>query len=91
MSTAIEITSMSTKGQIVIPTAIRKSLNLGSGAKFMIVVEGDCILLKPIVRPAEDTFERIMALGDRVQRELGLKDSDVKSAIHATRKNARRN
>ena len=48
----MEITSMSTKGQVVIPTGIRKSLGLVSGSKFSILTDGKRLLMRPL-RPAE--------------------------------------
>ena len=48
----MEITSMSTKGQVVIPTGIRKTLGLVSGSKFSILTDGKRLLMRPL-RPAE--------------------------------------
>ena len=48
----MEITSMSTKGQVVIPTSIRKTLGLVSGSKFSILTDGKRLLMRPL-RPAE--------------------------------------
>jgi len=41
-------TSMSTKGQIVIPKKIREVLGLRPGAKFIIELEGDRVILRPV-------------------------------------------
>ena len=48
----MEITSMSTKGQIVIPRDLRKMLGLVSGSKFEILTDGKRILLR-LLRPSE--------------------------------------
>lgn len=42
------VTSLSVKGQIVIPKAPREALGLRPGDKFIVLVEGDKIVLKPI-------------------------------------------
>ena len=56
----MEITSMSTKGQVVIPTGIRKTLGLVSGTKFTILTDGRRLLLRPL-RPAEvKEFQRLI-------------------------------
>ena len=56
----MEITSMSTKGQIVIPRDLRKMLGLVSGSKFSILTDGKRLLMRP-VRPAEvKEFQRLI-------------------------------
>lgn len=48
----MDITSMSTKGQVVIPRDIRHSLGLVSGSKLAIFTDGTRVLLRPL-RPAD--------------------------------------
>ena len=48
----MDITSMSTKGQVVIPRDIRNTLGLVSGSKLTIFTDGVRVLLRPL-RPAE--------------------------------------
>ena len=56
----MEITSMSTKGQIVIPRDLRKMLGLVSGSKFEILTDGKRILLR-LLRPSEvQGFQRLI-------------------------------
>ena len=56
----MEITSMSTKGQIVIPRDLRKMLGLVSGSKFSILTDGKRLLMRPL-RPAEvKEFQRLI-------------------------------
>ena len=56
----MEITSMSTKGQIVIPRDLRKMLSLVSGSKFEILTDGKRILLR-LLRPSEvKGFQRLI-------------------------------
>lgn len=42
------VTSLSTKGQLIIPKRIREALGLRPGAKFIIELEGDMVILKPV-------------------------------------------
>lgn len=53
-----DITSLSSRGQVVIPQDIRKSLNLQTGEKFAVVGKGDTILLKKIDIPSIKGFEK---------------------------------
>ena len=45
---AVEITSLSSKGQIVIPSSIRNDLKISAGDKFAIISDGENILLRPV-------------------------------------------
>ena len=82
----VEITSMSTKGQIVIPAAMRKKLNIGGGSKMIVVQEGDNILLKPIQKPRKDEFDKILSLAAELRAEIDLTEEDISIAINETRK-----
>jgi len=44
----VEIASLSTKGQIVIPKKVRDRLGVRPGTRFRVEVEGDRILLVPL-------------------------------------------
>lgn len=43
-------TTMSTKGQLIIPSTIRQAHAWQSGLKFLIVDEGNQLILKPLVQ-----------------------------------------
>ena len=88
----VEVTSLSTRGQVVIPNNIRENLKLKPGTKMIIIQEGDNILLKPIKVPGQNQFRKIIAIGDRIREELELKESDIDIAIKKVRqKDANRN
>ena len=46
-----DITSLSSKGQVVLPISIRKGMNIQAGAKLIVISDGENILLEPIVEP----------------------------------------
>mgnify|MGYP001104459118 CR=1 FL=1 len=52
----IATTRMSSKGQVVIPETIRKRLNLQAGAQFVVLGEGDVVILKAISTTSESTL-----------------------------------
>ena len=83
---SIEITSVSSKGQIVIPNDIRKNLNIDGGSKLIVLQDGDNILLKPIAKPKKDEFAEIIKLGNKIRKELDLSGDDVVKAIKESRK-----
>ena len=42
----IEITKMTSKGQVVIPQDVREEANIEEGEKFFVYISGDSIILK---------------------------------------------
>ena len=82
----LDVTSLSTKGQVVIPNEIRENMHLEPGTKLIVIQDGDNILLKPIKTPKKIQFKKIIALGDKVREEIGLKGKDIEEAIKNVRK-----
>jgi len=66
----LEITSLSTKGQIVIPRSIRNQLNLDTGDKLIVVCDGTNILLKPVLMPCMSEFKTLVEETDKITSEL---------------------
>ncbi|WP_295685225.1 AbrB/MazE/SpoVT family DNA-binding domain-containing protein [uncultured Fibrobacter sp.] len=66
----LEITSLSTKGQIVIPRSIRNQLNLDAGDKLIVVCDGTNILLKPVLMPSMSEFKTLVEETDKITSEL---------------------
>ena len=79
-------TKMSSKGQIVIPEAVRDSLGLASGTQFVVVGRGDAVILKIIEEPSMEGFKELLNEARRSARKAGLKKSDLKKAIKESRK-----
>ncbi len=83
------ITSLSTKGQVVIPDEIRKRIGLKEGSKFMVFTDGANVMLKPILSPSMVEFEKMASATRSQARKAGLKKSDVVEAIEKVRRRAR--
>ncbi len=84
MST-LATTRMSSKGQIVIPEIVRKQLNLQAGAQFVVVGEGDVVILKAITSPTLDTFDALIQRARQQAIMAGLKRSDIEKAVEKAR------
>ena len=82
------VTSMSTKGQVVIPEGIRKLVGIEAGSKMMVVTDGANVMLKPIATPDMSEFEKMAKASRQYARRGGLKKSDVKKAIEQVRRRA---
>lgn len=84
------ITSLSTKGQVVIPEDIRKLIGLKEGAKMMVFTDGANVMLKPIATPGMEEFEKMAKATRQYAKKAGLKKSDVEEVIQKVRRRARR-
>ena len=89
MSMIAEITSVSSKGQVVLPKAIRDEMNLDTGSKLVIFTDGKNILLKPITMPDLSEFESLMKESKKWAEKVGMKQSDIDDAIKTVRKRNR--
>jgi len=78
-------TKMSSKGQVVIPEAIRKKLNIKSGARFVVVGDKDALILKIITTPDMDQFDDLLADARRQAKRVGLTRKDISAAIKSVR------
>ena len=77
---------MSTRGQIVIPESIRESLGLRNGTEFIVIKEGDHIILKLIRKPPKEELLELLDKAHAKAEELGISEKDVLDAIKASRK-----
>lgn len=78
-------TKMSSKGQVVIPEEIRNALGLTAGSRFVVIGEGDVVILKMINPPSMSEFDDIIQEARRQARRAGMKRSDVTAALKAVR------
>lgn len=83
--TTLATTRMSSKGQVVIPETIRKQLNLKEGDQFVVVGEGDVVILKAISAPNLESFDALIQDARRQAQEAGLKRADITKAITKAR------
>lgn len=78
-------TKMSSKGQVVIPEAIRKRLGLKTGAQFVVVGDKDVVILKAISPPSMEDFDALISEARSQARKAGMKRSDIAAAIDRAR------
>ena len=79
-------TRMSSKGQVVIPEEVRDRLGLKAGMKFVVVAEGDVVILKTLSTPSMEQFGELIAKARSQAKESGLKRSDISKALKKVRK-----
>jgi AbrB family looped-hinge helix DNA binding protein len=78
-------TKMSSKGQVVIPEEIRNRLGLGEGVQFLVLGEGDVIILKSLSTPSMKDFDRIVNKARKQAKSVGMKKTDIAKAIKGYR------
>ena len=86
----VEVTRVSSKGQVVIPSKMRRKLGIVEGAKLMILSDGQNLLIKPISPPKMDTFKALIKKSRAIVKKKGLRKSDLKEAIRSVRNASRR-
>jgi antitoxin PrlF len=89
MSNSLKITSMTTKGQVVIPSEIRNELNVASGTKFVVISDGKNILLKPIEKPKMDQFKELQKQAQKLAKDAGYSKTDLPKLIKQVRSESR--
>ena len=76
---------MSSKGQVVIPEDVRKQLNLSAGSQFVVVGEGDVVILKTLATPSMKQFDGLIKKARQQAKSSGMKRDDVAAAIARVR------
>lgn len=78
-------TKMFSKGQVVIPEQIRKALFLDSGTQFIVLAEGDVVVLKTISPPSVSEFNLIIKNAREQAKAVGMDHEDIVNAIKESR------
>ena len=85
MSEVLSTTKLSSRGQVVIPESIREQLGLKPGDQFIVVGQGDVVMLKVITPPSIDEYDELKKTLRAQARQAGLKKSEIKDAIKKVR------
>lgn len=85
-----EITTLSSKAQVVIPGNIRKELKVKEGTKFAVISDGENILLKKIETPVLKEFKNLIEKSRKAIQNKNIKKEDLPKIIEKYHKNARR-
>ena len=80
-----EVTSLSSKGQVVIPDRIRKEMGLTTGSKLMVITDGTNLLLKPVEEPKMEVFKKLIEESRKFAKKEKLEKTDIDKAIKDVR------
>ena len=80
-----EITSMSSRGQVVIPQSIRNRMKLKEGERFVVMGNEETILLKKIEMPKMKNFDKLLKKTQDFVKVKGITEKDLEQAIKRVR------
>ena len=84
-----EVTTMSEKGQVVIPQSVRKELGIKPKTKFLVFGRGDTVIMKRLELPdVKKEWDDIFRMMDK--KELKLSEEEVQNEIMAERRKRRK-
>jgi AbrB family looped-hinge helix DNA binding protein len=82
----VELTRVSEKGQIVIPSTLRKEMGINKSDQFIIFGGDNTIILKRIEKDEiKNTFEQIAKPLQDAAKQAGFSKEDLKKAIRDVR------
>ena len=89
MARVIEIGTISSRGQIAIPSSIRAELELKEGEKVMFILDGDTLIVKRVMTPKN--WEELTRPIREAVKKTDLKESDIQDIVKRFRKAKRTN
>ena len=82
-----ELTKVTSKGQVVIPSEIRKELDLKEGSQLVVSRMGELVLMRKISIPdPKKEFRNLTKVGSAFAKKKGIRsEADVVARIHKSR------
>ena len=78
-------TTLSSKGQVVIPEEIRKQLCLEAGAQFVVIADRDVVIFKRLAPPSRKEFATLVGRARRAAKQTGMTRADVPRSVRKVR------
>lgn len=85
-----QVLTVSSKGQISLPVAIRKLLSIDAGDKLVAYASGDAIMLKTLKIPSAEEFEVALSEAQEWAASAGYREDDVNNIIKSVRQRKRK-
>ena len=86
----MDVVTVSSKGQVVLPVSIRDRLSIRDGDKLAAFASDDVIMLKVLRMPTAEDFKADLDQAQQWAASVGYTEADVDSIVKASRKNRRR-
>ncbi len=85
MTEETQVTTISEKGQVVIPQSIRKQMGIKARNKFLVYGKGDTIIMKKLEIPdLKKEWESIFKMMD--EKNLKISEEEIKKKIKKKKK-----
>jgi AbrB family looped-hinge helix DNA binding protein len=84
--TTAATTTLSSKGQVVIPEEIREQLGLEAGAQFVVIADRDVVIFKLLEPPSLKEFATLVDRARQAAKQTGMTRADVVSAVKKVRR-----
>lgn len=81
MAQAIEIGTISARGQVAIPAVIREKMHMQEGERILFFLEGDSLLIKKVESLSWEQITRPLRMAGKK-----IKEEDVSELVHRLRK-----
>ena len=78
-------TTLSSKGQVVIPEEIRDRLGLKPGAQFVVLGDRDVVIFKILQPPIARDFAALVEQARSVAKRTGMRRGDITKAVAKAR------
>ena len=85
----MDVLTVSSKGQVVLPASIRKSLSIDAGDKLAVYASDDVIMLKVLRMPSAEEFRAKLDEAAEWAASVGYSESDVDDIVKSVRKSKR--
>ncbi len=85
MST-VATTTLSSKGQVVIPEEIRLQLCLEPGTEFVVIADRDVVIFKVLAPPALKEFATLVGRARQVAKQTGLTRGAIAKSVKKVRR-----
>ena len=86
MTAIIEMATVSSRGQICIPSDIREEMDIKEGSKVLFALTGDSLIMKKV---GIGTFAEVTRPLKAAAKNAGLKEKSVSDMLHKFRKEKR--
>jgi AbrB family looped-hinge helix DNA binding protein len=81
----IEVTRLSSKGQIVLPQGIRHKMSLEEGTAFVVIANGDTVVLKKLEMPSLAGAQALLYKSRAYAKKAKLSPKNLRAAIRKVR------
>lgn len=79
-------TTLSSKGQVVIPEEIRSQLGLEPGAQFVVIADRDVVIFKLLKPPALKDFATLVGRARQLAKQTGLTRAEIAKSVTKVRR-----